>query len=197
MASAPPDSLGQLLQALEPAPGETELSLGTLLSRIGADSFAPMILLPALILVSPVSGVPGTPTIGAVLVVAIAVQAVFGRAHLRLPGFVTRRALSAKGLHRALDWLRRPAAWIDRHSRRRLSLLTGTPFRQLAYVTIAGTALTWPFLELLPFVTSFGAGAVSLISFGLMTRDGVWLLAGYAVLAGLVVGAVNVAIGLF
>ena len=46
-------------------------------------------------------------------------------------------------------------------------------------------ALTWPLLELLPMVTSVGAMAVSLLAFGLMVRDGLWLVAGYATLAAM------------
>ena len=45
--------------------------------------------------------------------------------------------------------------------------------------------MIWPFLELLPFVTSFGAGALALMTFGLFTRDGLYVLWGYIVTGGM------------
>ena len=43
--------------------------------------------------------------------------------------------------------------------------------------------LGWPFLEILPLVSSFGAGTVALLAFGLFTRDGVYVLLGYLMIA--------------
>ena len=40
--------------------------------------------LPALILVSPLSGIPGAPSIGALIIVTVVVQALVGRQHLWL-----------------------------------------------------------------------------------------------------------------
>ncbi|MBV2360207.1 exopolysaccharide biosynthesis protein [Thalassococcus sp. CAU 1522] len=190
-----PDSLGDLLRAMTPDDGQARVSVADILDEIGDRSFAPAILIPALILVSPVSGVPGTPTLGALIILSCALQGLVGRRHLWLPGVLRRRSLSAHRMCRAIAFLQRPAAWIDRHSQARLHLLTGIPLRQLAFAMIAATALTWPFLELLPFVTSFGAGAVSLIAFGLMTRDGAYVLAGYVVLAVMVLAGAGVVAG--
>lgn len=190
-----PESLGELLQAMAPAPEDSHVSLGAVLGRFGDRSFAPAILVPALILVSPISGIPGTPTVGALVVVLIALQALIGRKFLRLPGFLMRRKIRAGQMVKALRWLARPAAWIDRHSLGRLHMLTAPPLSLIAYAVVLLIALSWPLLELLPFITSFGAGAVSLIALGLMTRDGAYLIAGYAVAGLLGFAAVTVAAG--
>jgi hypothetical protein len=192
-----PQSLGELMVAMQPKPGDTHVSVGDILSRIGDRSFAPAILVIGLILVSPISGIPGTPTLGALIVLICAVQGILGRGHLWLPAVLMRRRIKAERMAKGITWLARPAAWIDRHSHGRFAFLTATPFAQLAFGVITLIALTWPFLELLPFVTSFGAGAVSLIAFGLMTRDGAYVIAGYAVSGGLAAAAISVAMEIF
>ncbi len=174
-----PDSLGDLLEAMRPAPGASRVSVADVLARVGGRSFPAVILVPAIILVSPVSGIPGTPTIGALIVLLITAQALLGRKHLWLPRFLRDRSIAADRMSSALAWLARPAAWMDRHTHNRLRLLTTGPTRLFAYAATAIIAASWPLLELVPFVTSFGAGSVAMIMFGLMTRDGIYTLAGY------------------
>ncbi|SPF79714.1 exopolysaccharide biosynthesis protein [Pseudoprimorskyibacter insulae] len=179
-----PESLEDLLDAMEPEVGDAAVSVRDILERIGDRSFSPAILIPALLLVSPLSGIPGTPTLGAFIIILIALQGAAGRKHLWLPRFLMRRSVSSVRMLRAVDFLERPAKWVDGYTEgRRLIFLTVGPLRILALLMIAVVAATWPFLELLPMVTSIGAGCVSLIAFGLMTRDGVFVLAGYALLA--------------
>lgn len=174
-----PQSLGDLLEAMRPGEGAQRISVGDVMARVGDQSFAAVILVPAIVLVSPISGIPGTPTIGALITILVSIQALFGRRHLWLPGFLRRRSISAEKMRRAIDWLSRPAGWMDRHSSGRLKLLTWAPFLPVAYAAVTLIAISWPFLELLPFVTSFFAGAVAMMMFGVMTRDGIYLLAGY------------------
>lgn len=192
-----PAFLHDLLAAMRPQEHAKHVSVQDVVTRIGDRSFAPVILVVGLILVSPVSGIPGTPTIGSLIVLLCAVQAILGRDHLWLPEFLMRRRIKAGRMNRGLDWLARPAAWLDRHTHDRLLMLSATPLSQLAFAVIALIALTWPFLELLPFVTSFGAGAVSLIAFGLLTRDGLYLLWGYVVTGLLGLAVTVVASGVF
>lgn len=175
-----PDSLAALLARVRPEEEVGGTRVSEILHRIGEDSYAPIILVPALLLVSPLSGIPGTPTLASILIVTLAVQWVLGRRHLWLPGFLMRRQISNARLLRAVDWLHRPAAWLDSHSRNRLTLLVLPPFSLIAKLCVLGIAMTWPLLELLPMVTSIGAGAVSLFAFGMMMRDGVYIITGFA-----------------
>lgn len=174
-----PGSLTELLEVLRPSEGQERMSVQDMVARIGGRSFPAVILVPTVLLVSPLSGIPGVPTLGALSVILIAAQGLMGRRSLWLPGFVMRRSVSSSRLKRALDWLARPAGWMDRYSHPRLRILSARATRPFAYLASIVLAVGWPVLELLPFVTSFGAGAVSMIMFGLMTRDGAYLLAGY------------------
>jgi hypothetical protein len=184
-----PRSLTELLERLRPRSREGSVRFGELLSEIGENSFAPVILVPALLLISPLSAIPGMPTLSALIIITVAAQWVVGRRHLWLPRFVTRRSLDAARLARALTYLERPAAWVDRMSRDRLQLLVLPPLSLVAKLCVILIPLSWPILELLPMVTSLGASAVTLFVFGLMVRDGIFVVAGFA-FVGLVGGAV-------
>ncbi|MDD9741427.1 MULTISPECIES: exopolysaccharide biosynthesis protein [Marinovum] len=182
----PPRSLGEVLSAIEPeADCADKVTVADLLQEIGERSFAPLVLVVSVLLVTPLSGIPGTPTIGALIVVLISAQWLTGRRHLWLPGFVLRRAVTGARLARAIAWLRPMAAWVDARSQSRLRPMTAPPMALVTKLLILLIALTWPLLELLPMVTSVGAMAVSLLAFGLMVRDGLWLVAGYATLAAM------------
>lgn len=187
---APPKSLMDLLRAMRPDPGASTITIRTILTRIGTRSFAPAVLIPALILVSPLSAIPGMPTMGALLILTIAVQALMARNHLWLPDFLMRRSLSSKRMLQAIGFLERPAHWVDQHSKRRLRLLTAVPLSAIAWLAVVVLVVPMPFLEILPMATSVGATFVALIAIGLMTRDGFYLVLGYAGLGALVSAAV-------
>lgn len=171
--------LTDLLDALSQAARGEQVSVGDVLDEIGHRSFTPIILAIAVLLVSPVSGIPGVPTISALLILMIGAQGLAGRQHLWLPGVLMRRRVSGAKFRNALDWLRKPCGWIDRHSHPRLRLLVHGPARALAFLLCVLIPLSWPMLEILPMVTSVGAGAVGLLAFGLLTHDGLYVLLGY------------------
>jgi hypothetical protein len=178
-------SLASVLAAIRQAARGETLCVRDIFEEIGERSFATALLIPALLLVSPLSGIPGTPTIGALVVMLIVVQWIAGRDHLWLPDVLMRRRLRSSRVLKALEWLDRPARVFDRNAAARLSFLTRGPFALAALLTILLIAASWPFLELLPFVTSIGAFAVSLFAFGLMTRDGAWVAVGFLLVGGL------------
>ena len=189
--SRDPASLSELLDKLYPESNEGALTLSDLLARIGARSFAPVLLVPSLLLVSPLSAIPGAPTTGMLVIVTITLQALFGRRHLWLPQFITRREISARRLRAGIDWLRSPVRWVDRRTKNRWRLLTHPPLDRIPLITILIITLPWPILEPLPMVTSIGAFAVTLFALGMMVRDGVWILAGYLFVGGLGLAIIN------
>ena len=179
-------SLTDLLDVLDHAAAGDTVSVQKVLDEIGERSFTPIILAIAVLLVSPISGIPGVPTISAMLMVLIGSQGLARRRHLWLPGFLTRREIAAERLRHGIGWLRKPAAWVDRHSHRRLSFLTEGPARAVAFLFCILIPLAWPPLEVLPMVTSIGAASVVLLAFGLLTHDGLYTLAGYLVMAAMI-----------
>lgn len=113
----------------------------------------------------------------------LAVQALWGRRHLWLPDFLLRRKISGQRLAGVVAWLRAPCQFVDRHTHPRLTLLTRGALRTLSLAACVVIPLGWPLLEVLPFVTSLGALTVALLAFGLFTHDGLYVLAGYGVIA--------------
>ena len=176
-------ALGDLLDRVDVALSQTPVSVQSVLDAVGEQSFAPVILIIAFVMVSPLSGIPGSSSIAALLIILVGVQGLIGRKHLWLPQFLLRRTIPGTKLRRAVNWLRKPANWFDRHSHRRWPILTIAPMRWATLASCVVLPMSWPFLEIFPFVTSFGAGAVSLLAFGLVTRDGLYVLLGFSVIA--------------
>ena len=121
-------SLEQLLDRIDEAGnGEEAVSLDMLMGTIGKRSFGPVLLLIGLILVSPLSGIPTLPSTMGVAVFLIALQMLVRRKHIWLPGWILRRQIGQSKLAKASQWLRRPARFVDRLIKERLSVLVDGP----------------------------------------------------------------------
>lgn len=169
-----------LLDAVRRAARREKVSLREVFAELGDRTFTPVILIICVLLVSPLSGIPGVPTLAAVLIVMLSVQALAGRRKIWLPPVLLNAKLGAGVVKRSVDWLRRPALWLDRNSTPRLRYLTEGPMRLLVLAQCAVIPLAWPALEFVPGATSFGAATLALFAFGLLARDGLFILVGYA-----------------
>ncbi|MCV3269823.1 exopolysaccharide biosynthesis protein [Roseobacter sinensis] len=188
--------LTRLLDAVDRAAEDDTVELRDVLSEIGDRTITPVILVVALLLVSPLSGVPGMPTICAAIIIMLSLQGLTG-SRLWLPRWMMRAEVKGARLQQAVGWLRRPADWIDRNSHPRLQALTRGPMRLLILAQCAVIPLGWPALELLPGVTSLAAATVGLFAFGLFARDGYFVIAGYIGMVAVPAGALallNVAV---
>lgn len=172
-----PHSVGDILDSLsELAERQDRVSIGDVVERLGHRSYGPFLLVPALIELSPLGGIPGLPTFLALIIVLSAVQMLVGRKHLWLPGFIERRAVSGKKLHKATDKLRGVARFLDRWFHGRLSVLTGGPIPRLAAALVIVLACTVPPLELVPFASSAPMIAIAAFGLALLVRDGLLML---------------------
>lgn len=175
-------TLTHLLDTVEEAAQGETVSVQDVLDHIGDRSIMPVVLAISLILVSPLSGIPGLSTVAAIIIVLVMGQALMRRDHLWLPQTLSKREIKAERLETAVNWLRKPSAWVDKHSHPRLRILTSGPLRWLTLALCLVLPMVWPFLEFLPFVTSIGACALALMTFGLLTRDGIYVLCGYVMI---------------
>lgn len=183
-------NLDQLLDKLISADGEERVSLSAMLEAAGRRAFGPVLLVPGLIALSPLSGIPGMPSTLGVIVMLVAGQLLIGRKHFWLPGFLLRRKIARSKLDKAVKFLRPIAHFIDRLLRRRLAFLTeGAGVRLIAIVCFL-IAATMPPLELLPFAASAAGAALTLFGVSLIAHDG--LVAAFALIF-FVVSAVVVA----
>ncbi|MDG3040549.1 exopolysaccharide biosynthesis protein [Roseicyclus marinus] len=181
------DSLGGLLdQVAAIAEREENPSLDSVVIAFGPRGALPLMIFVALVIVSPLSGIPLLSSFGGLTIAAIALQLALGRRRLWLPGWLSRRSIPRPRLLAALERLRPTAGFLDRHCRRRLWLLTTPPVSQAVLLVCALAGLMMPFLELLPFSSSFLAMAVTCLGFSLLTRDGLWAALALVPLGGAV-----------
>lgn len=159
------------------------LELEHILDAFGETAFLPVLIVLALIVVSPLSGIPLLPTAFGTMIALVALQMLLGKPRIWLPAMLRRRRISGARLHVALGGLRRLADWLDGTARDRLRLLVRPPLDALpkGACVIAGAAM--PFLELVPFSSSILGIAVALFATALLTRDGL-----FALLAACVMG---------
>ncbi len=172
----------EILETIEEA-GERpdKVFVSDMLQEIGSDAFAPVMLVPALLIMSPASAIPGLPTISALIIALAASQLLTGRNALWMPGFVTRRSIKRQTLETCVRWLGGPAAFVDRVTGRRLVFLTDQPFSGMCALACLLIALVMPFMEVLPLSSSIAATAIAFLTLGLTVRDGILVLIGMTI----------------
>jgi hypothetical protein len=116
------------------------------------------------------------PTAMSILVLLVAVQMLFRRNYFWLPQWLLNRSLARGKLLKALKWLERPAQFIDRWSKSRLTFLVrDIGSYAIALVCIAVAAAT-PLLEVVPFSATGVGVALSAFGLALVSRDGLLAL---------------------
>ena len=172
-----PTSVGDVLDELdELADKGDQVCVRDVLDDFGRRSFGPFMMIPALIEISPLGGIPGVPTALALFIAVIAAQLVIGREHIWMPEFVQRRSVESGKLHKAVEKLRGLGQWLDEHSQDRLEKLTVGIWLRFAGAVVIALCCTVPPLELLPFASTLPMLAIIMIGLGLTVRDGALLL---------------------
>ena len=180
----PDHPLGRVLDQLQEAIHGERVSVQEIVEHLGRHSFPAIMLIPALLAVSPLSGIPGV-TVAVGLIVAItSAQMLFGRKNLWLPEFLNRRTVPRDRLCTAVGWLQRPVDFVERLLRPRLTILVKRPLVWLPLAIMFLIGITMPLLELIPTSGSIAALAISLLATGLLARDGVVVLLGLIYVLG-------------
>lgn len=170
--------LQQLQRAILDQPDARTTTLRTLLVVMERSSFPALLLVFSMLLVSPLSAIPGATTVLGLTIAAILGQFLLGRQHAWLPAFLLDRPIQAARTLRALRRLDGPADWLERRLRRRLGWLFHPPLSKAPKLLAFMAALCAPLMEVIPASgTSVGA-AITLFSAGLLARDGVFVLVG-------------------
>jgi len=174
--------VAEVLARLDGIAARDRLALDDVIEAFGDAAFLPILMVLALVVVSPLSGIPFLPTLFGLAIATVGAQAALGRERIHLPRWIGGRQVSGRRLRRALQRLRGAADWVDRRARPRFSALVHAPFDLVPKLAIVPCGLAMPFLELVPFSSSILAGAVLLFATALLTRDGLFVLAGLALL---------------
>ncbi len=162
------------------AGAERTVSIDDVLGRVGSRGQGVTLLLPGLVGVTPIGGIPGVPTLLGVLVALLSVQYLLGRDRPWIPGALGRRSVRDSRITGAVDRLRRPCRWIDRHFGHRLEALTGAAAERAAALLCLVFACLLPPLEVVPFAALLPFAAIALLGLALTLKDGLLMLLAFA-----------------
>jgi len=146
---------------------------------------------------------PGFALFTAVFILLIATQLAMGRTALWIPKWLGYKSIPTRHLVRVIDWIVPKLARIERWSKPRAIKLTRLRARQPIGVVIILLALIMA-LPIPIIGNTPPAIAITLMGFGMLQRDGVWVVAGVlvalldiAIIIGLGFGLVRAATFLF
>lgn len=179
--SAEDRPINEILDQVEDAAQGKQTSVADLMDALGPISQSGLLLVPALIVVTPLSGIPGLSSVLGLTIALLAGQMVFGRRQLWLPDWLLKRSISSKDLTGTLDKIRGLADAVDQHTQPRLKFLVKPPFRLLLQLICMLSGLAMPFLEFVPFSSSLLGCGVTFFATALLARDGLLAAAGIAI----------------
>lgn len=181
-------SISGVLDAWEKEVEEGRSDVGSILRAAGSRAAGPLLFLPALVMISPVGAIPGVPIFLSILIILVAAQLVLGYGSIWLPRFLKKREIPEDKVTSVMDRLRPFAERADQYIGQRLTFLAGrTMSRVIAFLCICLSFLVFPAAPL-PGAVVLPGGAIMLLSLGLLTRDGIMVLAGLLATAAAVGG---------
>ncbi len=154
------------------------VSLRKVIEQVGDVSFAPILLLPAVAVATPLSGIPLFSSLMGIVICLVSVQMLVRKQHLWLPDWVLRRELKGETVCRAFQALYPVARWVDARTDRRLRVFLHRPFVYVPQILCVMSGALMPVLEFVPFSSSVLGVGVALLALGMLTRDGILLLVG-------------------
>lgn len=158
-----------------------KVRIADVLDAVGDRSYGPALMIPALIEITPIGGIPGVPTFLAVLIAVTAGQLLVAKDHLWLPGFVQQRSVPATKLHEAADKLNPVAKRLDRWFHGRMPRFVKQPWPRIAAGIVILLCLTVPPLEFVPFASTVPMLAIAAFGLALLVRDGLLMIAAVAI----------------
>jgi hypothetical protein len=169
-----PHDLTELLDVIEDVADEnSKVSFRKLYDAVGHRSFGPLLLVAGLVVVMPVVGdIPGVPTIMGAIVVLIAGQMLVRRKQFWLPRRLLDASLNAPKVCKGVGWLRKPAGFVDKFVRPRLTQFVTAPWTYVIAAVALIIGLAQPFMELVPFSANGAGAALTAFGLALIARDG-------------------------
>lgn len=178
-------SLNSLVDRIIDTTDAEKVSVDRLVDAVGHASFTPLLLIPAVAVATPLSGIPLFSSMMGVLIFLVAVQMLFRRDHLWFPQWLLRRNADSGRVRAAFERVRPVMKWLDSHTHERLSVLVYRPLVFVPQILCVLTGLFMPFLEFVPFSSSLAGIAVAVLALGMLARDGLYIVFGFIPYVGL------------
>lgn len=164
-----------VVEQLDALTDRDTVSVKDVVDAFGETAFVPVMMVPALLVVSPLSGIPFFSTICGLIITLIASQLLMRRKSLWLPSWLMRREVAGGRLHEGTSRMRVVADWIDRRTRDRLSALVSRRGRPVIYVLCLLSGMSMPLLEVVPFSSSLLGMTVLCLASAILAADGLFV----------------------
>lgn len=175
-----PEIIDRVVAACE---GEV-VTLGDIVTSVGRAGFAALLLVPAVAVATPLSGIPMFSALMGTVIALVAAQMLLRRRHVWLPGWVTQRKVSAERVRTAFTKLRPTMVWIEERTKQRFTALVNAPLNLITQGLCFVSGAMMPLLEFIPFSSSVVGVGVVFLTLGMLTRDGLVALLALVPYAG-------------
>jgi hypothetical protein len=179
-------NLQSLLHSLE-TETETEgdtVTVRAMLNAVGRRSYGPILLLLGFVSVSPLTIIPGSTWLVALIILLIAGQILLGRKFPWIPSRFLKIEFPRSALLQGIQMAEPYVCQVDRFLKPRLAFLTSPVFAPLiALICIGAALITFP-LGLVPFGPILPGLTVFFFGLALTARDGFMLILAMVGLAG-------------
>ncbi len=171
-------NLTAVLDEIEENIDGDKISFGKIVDEFEDRGYGPLLLIAALFIMLPTGGIPGIPTVLAVVIIFIAAQLTWGRSTPWLPDRLRSISFDKAKFTKAANKIKPVTRKVDYILRPRLKRFAKKPMTRIIGAVIIGLCLFMPFLEIIPFADVIPSSSIVIISLGLTARDGVFTLVG-------------------
>lgn len=171
-------NLTAVLDEIEENIDGDKITFGKIVDEFEDRGYGPLLLIAALFIMLPTGGIPGIPTVLAIIIIFIAAQLTWGRSTPWLPNKLRSISFDKAKFSKAANKLKPITRKIDYVLRPRLKRFAKKPMTRIIGAVTIALCLFMPFLEIIPFADVIPSSSIVIISLGLTARDGVFTLVG-------------------
>lgn len=174
-----PANLQQVLDRIsQSAVNHRQVTFGDIIDTVGSRSFGPVLMTIGILLLSPISGIPGVPTLSGLLILFISVQILVLKEGFWLPAWVLERHLPSDKLLKGIRFLEPAATFIDARLHPRLTVVVRGPGSYLLGGICVAIACAMPLMEIIPFSATAAGFALAVFGLAMISLDGLLALLG-------------------
>jgi hypothetical protein len=178
MSTDNPHNLTEVLDALEDKTEDHDtVQVDDILDAFAGRLFGPLIIIPGLILLTPLGAVPMLPAVMGALVALIAAQRLVGMSKPWVPRRLRERGVQRDKMTNAFNKARPWTKRIDKLIKPRLTALTTGPAEYAVALLALLLGASVPVVGLIPFAAMVPGTALTLSGLALIARDGALMIA--------------------
>lgn len=186
MAAIEDGGLGELIgKAEQQVEAGKPISIGLIQQIAGGRAAGPLLLFPALIIMSPITVIPGIATLVGLNTVLVAGQIALGHENVWLPGWLRKRCIPKRFAPKLMKFLKPVAKVADDVAKPRATWLTAWPLRRAGAAICVAIGCALPVMEVIPFTSTPAGAVIATYALAITVRDGFLALAWTGLVAAL------------